>query len=263
MAALQTEETTPSTATADQSLNLWALMDALRTSGPGGNSALVSGDSTAGEEESDDEECVTKEDVVEAVVTEPVLECRHGSEQRCHNTYLTEFQPASHQVCRENFEKVCQISFRGEAAVQTVRRCSRPLVKTCDGRGEPRCRLVFETSCTTRTGAGEVRDTECEQVPVEVCGAGCVTEPGPQQCTDQQVETLVQVPDEFCDIVPQQSCSQATKLVPRLRPKQECTAVPTEVCAMNYSRQKLVKKPLKTEWCRGKENNIKSLQEIR
>ena len=43
MAALQTEETTPSTATADQSLNLWALMDALRTSGPGGNSALVSG----------------------------------------------------------------------------------------------------------------------------------------------------------------------------------------------------------------------------
>ena len=48
------------------------------------------------------------------------------------------------QVCRENFEKVCQISFRGEAAVQTVRRCSRPLVKTCDGRGEPRCRLVFE-----------------------------------------------------------------------------------------------------------------------
>ena len=41
---------------------------------------------------------MTKEDVVETVVTEPVLECRHGSEQRCHNTYLTEFQPASHQA---------------------------------------------------------------------------------------------------------------------------------------------------------------------
>ena len=116
-----------------------------------------------------------------------------------------------------------------------------------------------------------MRDTECEQVagdrcagvqvcrcvlqvPVEVCGAGCVTEPGPQQCTDKQVgsqlqvkvcssgvqvETLVQVPDEFCDIVPQQSCSQATKLVPRLRPKQECTAVPTEVAIAGDPGRKL------------------------
>ena len=40
-----------------------------------------------------------------------------------------------------------------------------------------------------------------------------------------------------------------TKLVPSLRPTQECTIVPKEVCNLSFAQGKVVKTPLRTEWC--------------
>ena len=57
---------------------------------------------------------------------------------------------ASDQVCRENFEKSCQISFSPEASQETVEVCSKPLQKICNGQGEQICRIEYETSCSTR-----------------------------------------------------------------------------------------------------------------
>ena len=79
------------------------------------------------------------------------------------------------QVCRDNFEKSCQISFRPEVSRETVtnesrasghvtqysppigqvrresvRVCSRPLLRTCNGQGPEVCTVQYETSCTTR-----------------------------------------------------------------------------------------------------------------
>ena len=89
------------------------------------------------------------------------------------------------QVCRDNFEKSCQISFRPEVSRETVtnesrasghvtqyspligqqtqysppigqvrresvRVCSRPLVRTCNGQGPEVCTVQYETTCTTR-----------------------------------------------------------------------------------------------------------------
>ena len=51
---------------------------------------------------------------------------------------------------KENFEKSCQISFSGESRQESVRRCSRPVVKVCEGAGETVCRTEYETECTTR-----------------------------------------------------------------------------------------------------------------
>ena len=47
-------------------------------------------------------------------------------------------------------------------------------------------------------------------------------------------------PKEECDLEPQKSCRFITKMVPHLRPTEECVQVPQEVCGV--SRIKPVKK---------------------
>ena len=116
---------------------------------------------------------------------DPVLECSHGQEEQCHVTHLTSYEPSleqvrvmvvvmmmvlMEQVCRDNFEKSCQISFRpevtnesrasghvtqysppiGQVRRESVRVCSRPLVRTCNGQGPEVCTVQYETACTTR-----------------------------------------------------------------------------------------------------------------
>ena len=96
-------------------------------------------------------------------------------------------------------------------------------------------------------------DTTCEKLPVEICGAGCVTEEGPEECHDKQIDTLVDVPEEVCDLNPQKTCRLVTKLVPSLDPKEECTTVPKETCNLRFSQPSLERKPLRTEWCLDEE----------
>ena len=94
--------------------------------------------------------CVTQEDLVKTVETDPVMECSHSQQEKCHVSYVTYYEPSLEQVCRENFEKSCQITFTPEANKEVVRICSKPLVKTCNGQGEQICRIEYETSCSTR-----------------------------------------------------------------------------------------------------------------
>jgi len=177
--------------------------------------------------------------------------------EKCHYTYVTYFKPAQEEVCEENFEKTCQITFKQEATRETIRKCYRPIEKVCNGQGEEECRTVYESSCSTRyiekTPGKFVGDTACEKLPVEICGAGCVMEEGEEECHDKQVDTLVDVPEEVCDLNPQKTCRLQTKLVPSLKPKQECTTVPQETCSLNFSSPKRSKKPLRTEWCLDEE----------
>ena len=123
----------------------------------------------------------------------------------------------------------------------------------CNGRGPQQCRTVFESSCSTKyrdQGDGSfVGDTKCEKKPVEICGAGCVTVPGEEECHEKMVDTLVDVPEETCDLNPQKSCRLVTRLVPSLRPKLECTVVPQDNCNLKFTSPKQTSKPLRTEWC--------------
>ena len=91
-----------------------------------------------------------KEDVVKTVETDPILECSHSQQEKCHVTYVTQYEPSLEQVCRENFEKSCQISFHPEASKKTIKICNKPLIKTCDGQGEKICRVEYETTCSTK-----------------------------------------------------------------------------------------------------------------
>jgi len=197
--------------------------------------------------------CVEKEETVKTIQKDPILECTHRNVEKCHYTYVTQFSPAQEEICEENFEKICQIVFKQQAFNETVKKCYKPLEKVCNGQGPQQCRTLFESSCTTKYIEKQpgkfVGDTTCEKLPVEICGAGCVTEEGPEQCHDKVITSLVDVPEETCDLNPQQTCRFQTKLVPRLKPVAECTTIPQEVCNLKFTQPQEVDKPLKTKWC--------------
>ena len=103
-----------------------------------------------------------------------------------------------------------------------------------------------------------VGDTSCEKLPVEICGAGCVVEEGAEECHEKQIDSLVDVPEEMCDLNPQKTCRLVTKLVPSLDPKRECTTVPKETCSLRFTQPSLERKPLRTEWCLDEEGEGQS-----
>merc|ERR1712200_98243 len=91
----------------------------------------------------------------------------------------------------------------------------------CNGQGPEECRTVYESSCTTKYVEKQpgkfVGDTACEKLPVEICGAGCSFEEGPQECHEKVVTSLVDVPKE--------------------------------TCTLKFSQPQQVPKPLATRWC--------------
>merc|ERR1712055_114459 len=161
--------------------------------------------------------CVDKEETVTSLEKEPILECTHKNTEQCHYTYVTQFKPSQEEVC----EEVCQ--------------------------------TVYESSCTTKYVEKQpgkfVGDTACEKLPVEICGAGCVFVEGDEECHEKVITSLVDVPEEVCDLNPQKLCKFVTKLVPSLSPKHECTIVPKETCHLKFTQPKQVDKPLQTRWC--------------
>ena len=94
--------------------------------------------------------CVIKTGTVQSIAKDPILNCVHQNVEKCHYTYITYFKPTQEEVCEENFEKQCQITFKQQATSETVRKCYRPQNKVCNGQGPEECRTVYESSCTTR-----------------------------------------------------------------------------------------------------------------
>ena len=85
-----------------------------------------------------------------SIFKDPILECTHKNVEKCHYTYVTQFNPTQEEVCDETFEKSCQITFKQEAVEETVKKCYKPLEKVCNGQGEEVCKTVYESACTTR-----------------------------------------------------------------------------------------------------------------
>jgi len=197
--------------------------------------------------------CVEKTEEVTTLKKDPILECTHKNTEQCHYTYVTKFKPSQEEVCEENFEKSCQITFKQQAFNETVRKCYRPTEKVCNGQGEEVCKTVYESSCTTKYVEKQpgkfVGDTGCEKLPVEICGAGCTFEEGPEECHDKVLASVVDVPEEVCDLNPQKTCRYQTKLVPSLSPEHQCTIVPKETCVLKFTTPQQVAQPLQTKWC--------------
>lgn len=197
--------------------------------------------------------CITKDEEITSLQKDPILECTHKNIEKCHYTYVTQFDTAQEEVCEENFEKSCQVTFKQQAFNETIKKCYKPIEKICDGSGPQQCKTVYESACTTRYIEKQpgkfVGDTSCEKLPIEICGAGCTAQEGAEECHDKVITSLIDVPEETCDLNPQKTCRFVTKLVPKLKPKAECTIIPKETCLLKFTQPQQVKKTLKTKWC--------------
>ena len=58
-----------------------------------------------------------------------------------------------------------------------------------------------------------------------------------ERCHNKTVSSLVSVPQESCDIVPEQICDTATTLVPHLEPVPTCRQLPRERCSFGVLRK--------------------------
>ena len=55
--------------------------------------------------------------------------CPLRSVEQCHYTYITKYRPSQEEICDENYEKVCQISYATKAVNDTIKKCYTPVVK--------------------------------------------------------------------------------------------------------------------------------------
>ena len=101
----------------------------------------------------------------------------------------------------------------------------------------------------SRTGKKLVGVTKCEKIPVKLCGKGCRVVQKGEKCYNTEVDDLRNVPEEQCELNPRQSCRNISKLVPKLKPVQECSMVPKEFCALKYGPPKTVTNEQKSIWC--------------
>ena len=62
-------------------------------------------------------------------------------------------------------------------------------------------------------------------------------------------EECVDVPKEMCDLEPRNTCQFVTKLVPKLEPSEECVDVPKEICARARGSPVKVQRPTIKRWC--------------
>jgi len=186
---------------------------------------------------------VASQETVEKCITPVVKDCEEGEEREtvCQTIYQSECwtKQQEHEVeddvtnCETVIEKKCQ---EVSVGYTTKEECDEWPVQKCSVEKK----LVKKY--TPMTG--------CEKVPREVCApAGCGYKDGPVECHEELKTVVVEKPEEECSIEPVRTCKHITKLVPNLRPVQECVDVPKEVCTRSKTNPRKVKKPIIKKWC--------------
>merc|ERR1712241_581066 len=115
--------------------------------------------------------CIDKVEMVEVIEYEDHVKCDHSYDNRCHTTYVTNYESQQEEECEENYRKNCFIDYDKIAFNQTVNVCRTPLVKDCDVPGPDICRTEYESECWTKQEVHDVEDdiVSCETVVDEKC----------------------------------------------------------------------------------------------
>merc|ERR1711981_464022 len=194
--------------------------------------------------------------MVEETEYDDVVTCKHSYSEKCHTTYTTDFEPQQEEDCEENFVKSCFTEYKKVASEEAVTFCHTPII--LEGDGPEVCQTVYESACSTRYEEHDVAEekvekyspeTECKKVPREICGAGTTQVPGEEECFDRKETVIQEVPEETCNLEPQRICKHVTKLVPLLKPTEECVDIPKEVCSRSRTNPRKVQKPVVKKWC--------------
>merc|ERR1711970_161460 len=173
----------------------------------------------------------------------------------CHTPILCtgEGEPETRTV----YESQCSTSYHKHDVEDDVVDCKEVIEEKCEPQTqgyttELVCSKWPRTVCTKDTVpvTKHTPETACTKVPRQITGpAGCKLEPGPEECFDKKETVIVEVPEETCNLEPQKSCKFVTKLVPFLKPAEECVDIPKEVCSRSRQNPRPVQKPVVKKWC--------------
>jgi len=170
-----------------------------------------------------------------------VRNCDIPGPEVCSTEYRSECTTRYHEheveedtpVCKEEQEEKCQQVTQGYT---TNEECTKWPIMKC----------TLETKVVKKY----TPESNCKKVPFQLCGpSGCPVEPGPEQCFDKTETVVTEVPEEQCTLEPQKECKQVTKLVPLLKPAEECVDIPKEVCVRQRTNPRRVQKPVIKKWC--------------
>lgn len=174
----------------------------------------------------------------------------------CHTPLICE--GAGPEECKTVYESNCQTRFHPHEVEDDVVTCEETFEEKCEDvtqgyTTENKCSKWPVTKCSPVEKVTVIKhtpETECKKVARQLCGpSGCVPEPGPEECFDKKETVVTEVPEETCSLEPQKSCKFVTKLVPLLKPQQECVDIPKEVCSRSRQNPRKVQKPVVKKWC--------------
>lgn len=175
----------------------------------------------------------------------------------CHNPMVKNCDKSGPIECTTVYESECSTKQHVHEVEEDVVNCvveqmekcrdvtqGYTTTKVCDKWPVNRC------SIDKKTVKKYSPETKCHKVPTELCGPrDCVSEPGPKKCRQDVKPIAQEVPEESCNMQPEKNCNFVTKLVPILKPKEECLDVPKEVCQRIRGAPKKIKKPVIKKWC--------------
>jgi len=156
-------------------------------------------------------------------------------------------------VCSTQHQSECWTQQHEHKVTEDVPECRTVEEKKCSDDLEGTCQTFERQVCDikTQTVSHYSPVTQCEKIPVELCGpVGCTfKESEEEECVDKTVTVVHDEPDESCQIQPKRVCKNVTKLVPSLNEVKNCSDVPREVCSKVRGKPRKVRRPSVKKWC--------------
>jgi len=160
------------------------------------------------------------------------------------------------EVCQTVYESACTTRYEQHDVDEDSVECETITEEKCEDVTQG---YTTEQKCTKwpvqkcKASPSKVKkyspNTSCKKVPREICGEGTVAVPQGEECFDRQETVIQEVPTETCNLEPQRQCKHVTKLVPLLKPSEECVDIPTEACSRSRTNPRKVQKPVVKKWC--------------
>merc|ERR1712018_330597 len=176
--------------------------------------------------------------------------------QFCHTPLVCEGEGP--EECKTVYESQCETRYHEHDVEDDVVTCETVQDEQCEDvtqgyTTEKKCTKWPKQVCKSekKNVKKYSPETECKKVPKELCGpSGCELKPGPEECFPRTETVVTEVPEETCNLEPQKECKHVTKLVPLLKPAEECVDIPKEVCSRTrIPRAEKELKPVIKKWC--------------
>ena len=119
-------------------------------------------------------ECVKKMMMTEYTEYEDTITCVHKVEERCHQSYVTDFEPTQQRECDQKFEKRCSIYYEDVAVPDVVEVCNTGISYNCDKEGPSECETIYDTVCETTRTVHTVEDDVANCKVVQEVDSACV-----------------------------------------------------------------------------------------